>query len=423
MPEQSPTRFTMVPARRSDEPTARKRARRVLGALFLASGLSVVAVVIALADGSSEPDLSKVDPKGRDLAHMAAVNHLAGQRQNVPRADSYDPEEVMERGPAGRNGPLAYRSLNWVGFSPQHFGSEKLGFTDFEVHHFLVVLEGAAGTPTQAPGTQAPGTQTSGAPAPGRSPAASRTPSATGASTASPASPAAARQATPPASGAPSGTPSGAPSGGGPTPGASPSASPSPTEGGVEGTDTPPSNVLQLDVPVLLDPKGPRLAAAPAFSIWRRGAGDVGGRGDYTNYRGLTVEVSDATKNQILLWAKAYATGDSAGLLAVTGDQNGDHRYVGLSGFTLPESGRAVQIMSAIKAANGHLIVRVRVLLARAAPGGTVPGRNGGEQRFTTFADFDLLVGARSGAQPPILAWGPAGSAAELEPYYNALGS
>ncbi|MFD0856747.1 hypothetical protein ACFQ07_31230, partial [Actinomadura adrarensis] len=170
-------------------------------------------------------------------------------------------------------------------------------------------------------------------------------------------------------------------------------------------------NVLQLDVPVLLTDQGPRLAASPSFTPWTRDGDTVGGRGDYTNYSKLTTDVSDATKNQILLWAKAYVNGDPAGLLAVTGDQDKSHRYAGLSGFTLLETDRSVQILSAIKAAGGQVIVRVRVLLARPA----------GDRRFITLADFDLLVGAPTGAQPPVLAWGPAGSAAELKPYYNAL--
>ncbi|GAA4347195.1 hypothetical protein GCM10023178_59900 [Actinomadura luteofluorescens] len=95
------------------------------------------------------------------------------------------------------------------------------------------------------------------------------------------------------------------------------------------------AHVLQLDVPVLLDPSGPRLAASPAFSVWKNGTGKPKGTGDYTNYRQLTTEVSTESKNQILRWAAAYATGDSTALLAVTGDQDPKHRYEGLSGFRL----------------------------------------------------------------------------------------
>ncbi|MEU6037478.1 hypothetical protein ABZ801_18925 [Actinomadura sp. NPDC047616] len=401
MPEQSPTRFTMVPARRSSEPTARRRARRILGALFLAAGLSVVATVVALAKGSTKPDLSSVDPQGRDLAYTAAVNFLAGTRQNVPHAESFKPETAVNQTADGRSTPLDYRSLSWVGFSPQHFGSEKLGFTDFEVHHFLVVLGSPGEQPSQTPKASSgapsgrPSTQPGGRPATAPSgqtsvPGAAGSPSAS--STVSP-------QTGPPVSASPTATAT--------------------ASGGAEAA-APASNVLQLDVPVLLDPKGPLLAASPALSVWKNGVGKVGGRADYTNFSGLTTQVGNATKNQILRWAGAYSTGDSAGLLAVTGDQNDSHRYAGLSGFSLADSPQAVQILSAIKSGNGQVIVRVRILLARAAPAGTVPGQNGADQRFTTFADFDLLVGA-TGAQPPVLAWGPAGSAAELEPYYNAF--
>ncbi|MFD0853363.1 hypothetical protein ACFQ07_14070, partial [Actinomadura adrarensis] len=164
MPEQSPTRFTMVPARRSNEPTARRRARRILGALFLATGLSVVAVMASLTRGSSEPNLSSVDPRGRALAHTAAVNFLAGNRLNVPHADSFDPDDVLgasasDSSVAALNGPLDYHSLSWTGFSLQHFGSQKAGFTDFEVHRFVVVLNPPA---TPSPGNATPGAGTPG---------------------------------------------------------------------------------------------------------------------------------------------------------------------------------------------------------------------------------------------------------------------
>ncbi|MEO3826347.1 hypothetical protein [Actinomadura sp. B10D3] len=397
MPEQSPTRFTMVPARRSSEPTARRRARRILGALFLSASLSVVAVMMSLAKESAEPDLSSVDPEGRDVAYAAAVNFLAGARQDVPHADTFDPEAAMNMPGDKPRAPLDYRSLGWVGFTPQRFGSEEVGFTEFEVHHFLVVLDPPAVTPPQGPKSPSPQS-------PPRNRGSQDSPRSPGPGTGG-GSPAPSGQPRPPQAPAPSGSP------------AAPSGSPAP--GGAGGTPAPPpgTNVLQLDVPVLLDTKGPRLAAAPAFGTWKNGDRGANGRGDYSNYSTLATEVSDAAKNQILLWAKAYATGDAVGLLAITGDQNSGHSYVGLSGFTLPDSPEAVQILSAIRAANDQLIVRVRVRLARAATGG-----NDAAGQFTTFADFDLLVGGRTGAQPPILAWGPAGSAAELEPYSNAVG-
>ncbi|MCO6009157.1 hypothetical protein NE236_29725 [Actinoallomurus purpureus] len=415
MPAESPTRFVMVPARRSNEPTARKRARRVLGALFLAASLSVVAVFFALAKGRTKPDLSTVDPKGRDLAYTAAVNFLSGAYQAVPRADTLKPDDLAKAGPDLLTGqpsaPLQYQSLSWVGFTPEHFGSAQAGFTDFEVHHFLVVLPNSPSSTTPAPtGTTAPRAKvTPPARRPGSKPASPQRGTAPAAGS------------TPGASAAPSGVPGAAPTGASTTsPNASPSPSPTTTADVVQ---APASNVLKLDVPLLITAQGPRLSAAPAFSVWTGGVGSPTGAGDYTNYTSLTTEVSDAAKNQVAEWAKAYVTGDATGLLALTGDQNSHHHYVGLSGFTLPASGEAVQILSAIKAAKGQLVVRARVVLARTPSGGTVSGTNGTTQQFVTFADFDLLVGAPAGAQPPILAWGPAGSAAELEPYSNALNS
>ncbi|MFD0540699.1 hypothetical protein ACFQY7_49750 [Actinomadura luteofluorescens] len=155
MPEQSPTRFTMVPARRSSEPTARRRARRILIALFLAAALSIVAVFVALTSGSSKPDLSAVTPQGRDLSYTAAMNFLAGRVQDVPRADSFDPQAASVEAPDGTSAPLDYRALNWVGFTPRHFGTKELGFTDFEIHHYLVVLNDQAATQSPSPAAAA----------------------------------------------------------------------------------------------------------------------------------------------------------------------------------------------------------------------------------------------------------------------------
>ncbi|MBB6400169.1 hypothetical protein BKA00_007083 [Actinomadura coerulea] len=407
----------MVPARRSSEPTARRRARRILIALFLAAALSIVAVFVALTSGSGKPDLSAVTPKGRDLSYTAAVNFLAGRMQDVPRADSFDPQAASVEGPDGTSTALDYRALNWVGFTPRHFGTEELGFTDFEIHHYLVVLNDQAATqsPSPAAGGRPSATPSGGAAA---SPSGGAAASPSGGAAAPPSGGAAA----PPSGGAaapPSGAAPQAGATGTPSPGttAGPQGSPSP---GVSETPPMSAHVLQLDVPVLLDPSGPRLAASPAFSVWKNGTGKPKGTGDYTNYRQLTTEVSTESKNQILRWAAAYATGDSPALLAVTGDQDPKHRYEGLSGFRLADSSQAVQILSAIKTLDDQLVVRVRIMLARAEQPGTVPPKKGNVQPFTNFADFDLLVGA-SGAQPPVLAWGPAGSAAELNPYSNAL--
>ncbi|GAA4613491.1 hypothetical protein GCM10023195_58390 [Actinoallomurus liliacearum] len=408
MPAESPTRFVMVPARRSNEPTARKRARRILNALFLAAALSVVAVFFTLAKGTSKPDLSAVDPKGRDLAYTAAVNFLSGAYQAVPRANTLNTDDLAKAAPNLLSGqdsaPLQYQSLSWVGFTPERFGSAKAGFTEFEVHHFLVVLPNSSSSSSPTP---APGSPGNGAPRAKKTSPAQRTGSPAG---------------QPGAAGAPSGTPGAAPTAGSSAaPNASPSPSPSPTTSN-DVAQAPASNVLKLDVPLVITPQGPRLSAAPTFSVWTGGSGAPAGVGDYTNFNGLTTDVSEQVKTQVGAWAKAYVNGDATSLLALTGDQNSHHHYVGLSGFTLPDSPAAVQIMSAIKADKGQLVVRARVLLARSPSGGTVSGTNGTNQ-FVTFADFDLLVGAPAGAQPPILAWGPAGSAAELEPYSNALNS
>lgn len=411
MPEESPTRFIMVPARRSNEPTARRRARRILGALFLASTLSLIAIVFALARGQGATDFSAVNPQGRDLAYAAAVNYLTGGYQSVPHATSFNPDD-LPKALAGLSfggqqpAPMAYQSVSWVGFSPEHFVAGKGGYENFEIHHFLVVL-GTSSGPTASPQPPA-----------GSQPPASPQPTTT-------------RKPRTKPSAVPSGGPSDSPFPGvsqpvdsqSPAPSQTPgSPTPSPTGSGTSST-APNADQVQLDVPILLTPQGPRLAASPTFSVWTGAAGATVGKGDYTDFSTLLTQVNDPVKNQIMTWAKAYVSGDANGLLTVTGDQNKSHRYAGLSGFTLPDTSGAVQILSAITVDHGQLVVRARVLLARAVPPGTVSGGNGNAPQFETFADFDLLVGAPGGAQPPILAWGPAGSAAQLEPYSNALSS
>src|SRR5690242_24788 len=144
MPLESPTRFVMVPARRSSEPTARRRARRIVAALFLAAGLSLVAGVVALRRGRGKGDLSGIQPQGRGLAFTAAANYLAGGYQSVPHATTFDPDDAAKAAPDLLSGrprtPLPYQSLEWIGFTPEHFGAKSTGLTDFEVHHFLVAL-------------------------------------------------------------------------------------------------------------------------------------------------------------------------------------------------------------------------------------------------------------------------------------------
>jgi hypothetical protein len=387
MPETPTKQFTMVPARRSDEPTATKRARRILRTLWAAAGLSVLAILFSLSRDTEAPDLSTVNPQGRSLAEAAARDFLAGRVQRVPHAVSFKPDEASAESPTSPGSPFPYEALTWTGYSPEKFGSKSLGYSSFEIHHFLVLPS----APTPTPGGDA-------------SPSVAASPKPT--------------HKRPGSGTSPSTTPS--------APGTQPSLTPAPGET-TPGTTPQAPQPISLDVPVMLTPRGPRLAAAPSFGIWNQADSANAGAGDYTNFQNLRVNPPGQVLVQVGRWATAYATNDGEALRTLTGDQNPGHRYMGLGGFTVPNDSGAVQVLSALRSTQNRIIARVRILLVRPRVSQTVPSNktpeagNGTAGDFRSYLDFDLLIADPYAAQPPIQAWGPAGSAAELEPYHNAL--
>lgn len=141
MPKNSPTRFTWVPARRSNEATATKRVRRILIVLTIAAIMGPLSFLFVLAKGEPVLDTSSLVPEGRAVADAAAYQFLTGQPVSVPAANTLDLEPLR----SGASGPvtaLPYpaSSITWDSFERHTFGgSDGRAPVLFEVHSFLVV--------------------------------------------------------------------------------------------------------------------------------------------------------------------------------------------------------------------------------------------------------------------------------------------
>lgn len=168
-----------------------------------------------------------------------------------------------------------------------------------------------------------------------------------------------------------------------------------------------------LTVPVVDDPTyGAVLGATPSLTSTAAGAKDTAG----TNYEDTyqqAAEVTPEAEASIAKWVAAFTTQgrDSDILRTVTADQDPNRTYSGL-GLSAP--GELLEVISAIPSPVGigppGLIAQIRVALPFNAATG-----------FTLSSTYDLYVVTEgSPAQPPVVAWGPAGSAEDLEPYMNA---
>lgn len=183
---------------------------------------------------------------------------------------------------------------------------------------------------------------------------------------------------------------------------------------------------------------------------------------DYGNYEDVTTNLDARVRDSIERWVQIYpqAGADDADLLGITGDQNQDHTYRGLGGWT----GELVNIRSAVPVEpntdlEGYV---VQVIVRLQAPANVDPttgepntspsatpeeGEEGTEETLesdnsqpqssesenslgtqetapsskSVLATYDLYVlydGTQ--AQPPVVAWGAAGSLPTLTPYMNA---
>lgn len=170
-----------------------------------------------------------------------------------------------------------------------------------------------------------------------------------------------------------------------------------------------------LSVPILDDRTfGSVLAGTPALLPATKGKREVAAA-DYTEgYTQTSTSVPDAVASSVEKWVAAYTTGgtNSDALRTATDDKDKGRRYDGLG---LPKAGELQQIVNSVPVGGAEtgkpagLIVQVRVGLP-------LPAANG----LTLSSTYDLYVVTEGDpAQPPVVAWGPAGSATELTPYLS----
>lgn len=466
MPKGSTSRFTVVPARRSDETSAAKRARRILIVLLVACLLSVFSFVLSFRQGGETVDLSSVEPEGRALADAAAWQVVTTQQVKLPVAESFDPSSTQA--PAVVPGtvmlPYPVQSMSWTGFSKENFSDTAGNVTEFEVHHYLLIPKHKSMPSEDGIGSPSPDEQDKATESPSSSATTSPSTSPTESPTSSPSeSPTEEKSASstpaPPTSTEKPSKKDEEPSkskskkqgkkGKESTQAKSPkstkgkekkhedsgvAASTSPSPSSSTSTDTSDDSdqayadamklaregstlkPVQLNVPILLTSRGPRMAGTPSLSPWTLSLKGAKGTADYSNYTQQDVDLAQPALDQIGRWAIAYATGDGDTLANLTQDPNPNHRYVGLGGFEVPGGENSVQVLSSINAGSNEVVARVRVLMRDASQ---KAGKH--TSQYQSYQDFDLLIGDPTSGQPTVLAWGPAGSAAGLHPYVNRL--
>ncbi len=175
----------------------------------------------------------------------------------------------------------------------------------------------------------------------------------------------------------------------------------------------------QLSVLVLLTGDGPAigapLSALPVATV-------DGGQLEAADLSSVEVEgdVGRARVTERLgEWATAYAADDRAELQELAGDTRSGVTYLGLGGYTVD----SVRLLGAFPATieQGRVVVgRVRIAMVEpAAADGEDASSEEDADLFTV--DLDVLVAEFDTQLPKVIAWGPAGSAASLEPFHNAV--
>lgn len=171
----------------------------------------------------------------------------------------------------------------------------------------------------------------------------------------------------------------------------------------------------QLTVPMLVPGTTyPRLAATPTLlplvldnsRLSALRPSEIAGAGGPN-------DVNDQVTKVIRDWAVAFAQGgeNDPVLKRVTGDPSDASQYSGMGGWTLDGVSIAGQVPAPGDGDTGFV---VRVTLALTPPAGTGP---------TTEATYDVWVAQTSPGQanPPVVAWGPPGTAERMTPYQNAV--
>lgn len=417
MPKISPSRFTMVPLRKSSEPTAARRARIIMGCLGVAALMGPTALGVSLVNSNKAVDFSEVDPTGRGIADAAAFQMASNETVRVPTAKTFDPESVVTpRDVTSQDAvdlPYPVDEVTWTGFDVNTFTD---GTTDqtFEVHKYLLVpdVDEYVDDYLVESGQKDAPAEEEAAPAPAPAPSDDK-----GDDKGDDDKPADDEVRTGNTSTSTEDTDTGdepAADTDADTDEATPEEEEpaNDQEAIIENGVTP----YQLEVSVLLTNDGPRLAGAPSLAPWTAAEEAPAGSGDYSNYNTLRTEANTQTARQIGRWAVAYAEDDRETLLTLTGDSDPAHEYPGLGGWSVPDAGSPVQVLYAIEVNEGQQLLRVRVLMEDAR---TDPESN--ENPYRMYSDFDVLVDSPESATPQIVSWGAAGAGASLSPYSTAI--
>lgn len=175
--------------------------------------------------------------------------------------------------------------------------------------------------------------------------------------------------------------------------------------------------LYDITVPMVQSGKSWYLGAAPSIAPAATGTDQSGESIDYSklypSLGGGTSDLpNDGYRTQIAKWAGIYAKAGKADgdLLAITDDVSPEnHTYSGLGGWSVvgePTIGSVVKVSTPYPG----FIVRVGLVLRSPAANGP-----------TLSTDYDLYLRSdRNPTQPPVVAWGAAGSYKSLQPYINA---
>jgi hypothetical protein len=126
-----------------------------------------------------------------------------------------------------------------------------------------------------------------------------------------------------------------------------------------------------------------------------------------------SANASDAVDAVVQRWADVYVLGSAEDLALATGDPDEEHSYLPLDLADRPDSVTAVAAAAA-EAGEDRQVVRVSLVFAW-------DGVDGEDPLEAPRVDMDLLVERASTASPVVVAWGPAGSGGDLEPYANGV--
>lgn len=126
-----------------------------------------------------------------------------------------------------------------------------------------------------------------------------------------------------------------------------------------------------------------------------------------------SANASDAVDAVVQRWAEVYVLGSAEDLALATGDPDEEHSYLPLDLADRPDTVTAVA-EAAADAGEGRQVVRVSLTFAW-------DGKDGEDPIEAPRVDMDLLVERADTASPVVVAWGPAGSGGDLEPYANGI--